>query len=363
MTLIEFLAARDNPASVIARLELAEYRDWLLMFTAVDGKTIVPIIGQAQARVEHDLMMTRIVVTQGDDSSGARRFNLEKRDVPLLATPVAAAPAPGTATTARRAATEPASATAVAPAGGGGAWDKFVQLLSPEAKLLIHPGLAVLAIEEPPPVPAIPPPSTAEDGLALVEITAASARIVAQATGVLDLPSPPPILLDGLIIDLQRQLDNFAMQAQMVSRRTELAAFPVKLEAVIAEIEYLMRRAGTLRSQLIAAPSVHRPAPTARPAVAASPRAVKQSAAMWEQLTNFSPRSDAGGKPTPTRAAPDYAAQVAAAASTAAAKAKAHAAAMKAQKDQFDEWQAAHKRQQDAFDKTNAEWLAGFKKR
>ena len=55
----------------------------------------------------------------------------------------------------------PAPATVAAPAGGWGSWDKFVQLLSPEAKLRIHPGQVAPVIAGPPPGPAIPSPSTA----------------------------------------------------------------------------------------------------------------------------------------------------------------------------------------------------------
>jgi|GEM_PF-1786110 len=356
MTLIEFLAARDDPASVIGRLDLAEYRDWLLMITAVDSKSVVPIIGQTQARVEHDLMTTRIVVTDRDNPAGARTFNLVMRNPSLFAVPVVAAPPAAPAKC-------PAPATVAAPAGGWGSWDKFVQLLSPEAKLRIHPGQVAPVIAGPPPGPAIPSPSTAEDRDALSEITAASARIATQAAGVLDLPSPPPILLDGLIVDLQRQLDNFAMQQQMVARQPELTAFPIKLDAVIADIDYLIRRAAALRSHPASPPPVRKPTPAMRPVAPASPRAVKQSADMWEQLTIPPANSDTSGRPAPARAAPDYAVQAAAAASTAAVNAKAHSAALKAQKDDFAERDAAHKRQQDAYDKTNTEWLAAFKKR
>ena len=352
MTLIEFLAARDDPASLIGRLDLAEYRDWLLMIAAVDGKSVVPIIGQTQARVERDLMTTKIVVTDRDNPAGARTFKLVARNPPLSAVAVVAAPPAAPVD-------HPAPATVAAPAGGWGAWDKFVQLLSSEARLRIHPEQAAPAFAGPPAAPAIPVPSTAEDRDALSEITVASARIATQAASVLDLPSPPPILLDGLIADLQRQLDNFAMQQQMVARQPELAAFPVKLDAVIADIEYLMRRATTLRSHPVSPPSVWKPTPAKRAAVPASPRALKQSADIWEQLTIAPVHSNAIGGPAPARAAPDHAAQVAAA----AARAKAHAAAMKAQKDEFAERDAAHKRQQDAYDKTNAEWLAAFKKR
>lgn len=357
MTLIEFLAARGDPASVIARLDLVEYRDWLVMITAVGGRTVVPIIGQSQARVEQDLLTTRVVVTDRDSPTGLRSFNLVARDQAL---PPAAPPAAPTTT----------PATAPASTEGGGSWDKFVDLLSPEAKRQIDsaPSAERPLAEPKPAARTIPSPSTAEDGDALAEITAASAKIAAQAAGVLDLPSPPPILLDGLIADLGRQRDNFAMQAQMVTRRTDLAAFPVKLDAVLAEIDYLMRRATALRRHPAAPPPVDRPAtrpavpavqPVVQPPAQLSPRAVAQSAEMWRQLTIPAP-GDARRMPAaaPAHPAPDYAAQAAAAATTA----KANAAAMKAQKDQFDEWQAAHKRQTDAFDKANVEWASRHKR-
>lgn len=394
MTLLEFLAAREDPASPVAWLGLDEYRDWLVYVTAQEGKPVRPMISRPRADFERTLLTTDLTISEAAPGTGGaqRTFAFGARKTPL-------APPEGGATAAV------VDATDKVPASSGyDAWDDYIKLVSDDAPPppshnddpasgAAHDPAVMLQ-----PVPA---PASAEDKDALDTLTQEYERLANKATKLFDLASPPAAMIDDLVTDLTRQIDNFEGQQQMIAGRSDLAAFPAKLHNVLLMLRLLVGRAESERSVVsmpwalkaraelrdARAKGTSSASPSAPPARAATPPAApvasprgaaaapppaaptdalaaiqRQLAALTHEIATLkatrSPLPPPATGPKPPTPAPASAHSKALAESMAR-----HAEAMRERQQWFDKAMKDHREQQAIYDKQNADWLAEFKKR